>query len=194
MSVCQYCGSLSADAVYVYRCEFFNSYKWNIYLFCLKCMGNIEKLDYNDGNSRLAVKKKNTYVSKFSLKHHRIDSEREAAEHASCNRLPFTEWHSAIGCALLEMCTLVKNQLNTHTCDFTVFKSRGTAVGNIISWHGDRKQQFVSLLPRLTGKLRTQPHLSLSGWRKKKNHSLGSRVFCNLSQPPLNLLHCMKKD
>lgn len=30
---------LSAEAVDVYRCEFFSSYKRKVYLFCLKCMG-----------------------------------------------------------------------------------------------------------------------------------------------------------
>lgn len=58
MSMCQYCCSPSADAVDVYRCEFFNSYKWNMYLFCLKCMGNSEKLDHYLRNLRLAVLKK----------------------------------------------------------------------------------------------------------------------------------------
>lgn len=55
MSVCQYCCRLSADAVDVYSREFFNSYKWNMYLFCLKCMGNSKKLDHNLRNLRPAV-------------------------------------------------------------------------------------------------------------------------------------------
>lgn len=170
MSVCQYCGSLSADAVDVYRCEFFNSYKWNIYLFCLKCMGNIEKLDHKDRNSRLAVKKK-ILMSQNSAQNitEQILKVRQQCMPATtgCHRqngmVPLAV-HS-LRCAHTR--SLIKKQLNTHTCDFTMFKSRGTAELNIISWHGDRKQQFVSLLPRLTGKLRTQPHLSLSGWRRR---------------------------